>query len=193
MNPSSAENAALTSWSMPAQEGVRTRVRLGHSAQVQQRQCRDARAQVGARRLARVVGPRREVDDVVDQLERDADRLAEPHDRLDVFLGRARKQHPDPAGGRDQRPGLVARAPAGSARSGHHPDAGRSSRAAGRGRGARTSPPAARSPSRRATATILLARANSRSPVRIATELPQTVCALGTPRRICASSITSSW
>ena len=39
----------------------------------------------------------------------------------------------------------------------------------------------------------LLARANSRSPVRIATELPQTVCAVGTPRRICASSMTSSW
>ena len=38
-----------------------------------------------------------------------------------------------------------------------------------------------------------LARANSRSPVRIATELPHTVCALGTPRRICASSMTSSW
>ena len=40
---------------------------------------------------------------------------------------------------------------------------------------------------------VLLARANSRSPVRMATELPQTFCALGTPRRICASSITSSW
>ena len=37
------------------------------------------------------------------------------------------------------------------------------------------------------------ARANSRSPVRIATELPHTVCALGTPRRTCASSMTSSW
>jgi hypothetical protein len=39
----------------------------------------------------------------------------------------------------------------------------------------------------------LLARANNRSPVRIATELPHTVCALGTPRRIWASSMTSSW
>ena len=38
-----------------------------------------------------------------------------------------------------------------------------------------------------------LARANSRSPVRIATELPHTVCALGTPRRRSASSMTSSW
>jgi len=37
------------------------------------------------------------------------------------------------------------------------------------------------------------ARAKSRSPVRIATELPHTFWALATPRRMFASSMTSSW
>src|SRR6478736_250181 len=40
---------------------------------------------------------------------------------------------------------------------------------------------------------IWLARENSRSPVRIATLLPHTAWALGTPRRLSAASITSSW
>ncbi len=40
---------------------------------------------------------------------------------------------------------------------------------------------------------IWLAFENSRSPARIATLLPHTACALGTPRRTSASSMTSSW
>ncbi|CPU64680.1 Uncharacterised protein [Mycobacteroides abscessus] len=42
-------------------------------------------------------------------------------------------------------------------------------------------------------ATVDAARAKSRSPTMIATELPQTACADGAPRRTGAESMTSSW
>ena len=63
--------------------------------------------------------------------------------------------------------------------------AARWSRAAGRGTSRSNVSGLQLEPRARPVAAIsLLARAKSRSPVRIATELPQTVCALGTPRRM---------
>ena len=50
-----------------------------------------------------------------------------------------------------------------------------------------------RMPSGPRSAVIRLARAKSRSPVRIATLLPYVTWAAGTPRRTGASSMTSSW
>ena len=48
-----------------------------------------------------------QVDDVVDELERDADLLAEDHDGLFVFERRAGEHHAHLGGGGDQRAGLV--------------------------------------------------------------------------------------
>ena len=151
----------------------------------QQRQRGDAGAQVGAGHLAGLLGLRRQVDDVVDELERHADLLAELDDGLLERVGSAsEKMMPDLRGGGDERAGLV----------GEHLDVVRDrvvavARADGlvqlaEARAARRCRPAGGWRARRGRAMSWLARANSRSPVRIATELPHTVCALGTPRRM---------
>ena len=61
-------------------------IRLGGATQVEQRQGRHAGAQVGARHLAGLLDLGRQVDDVVDELEGDADPLAELLDRAAVLL-----------------------------------------------------------------------------------------------------------
>ena len=66
----------------PLEQVSRCRVRLRQLGEAQQRQRDDAGAQVGAGHLAGLVGLRRQVDDVVDELERDADLLAELDDGL---------------------------------------------------------------------------------------------------------------
>ena len=90
-----------------AQKLVGIRVGAGEAAQVEQREGRDARAQVGAGGLAGVVLRGGEVDHVVDQLEGDADLLAEVGDGLKVLLRRVGEQHADLGRGGDERSGLV--------------------------------------------------------------------------------------
>ena len=77
------------------------------AARGEHRQRRDALAQVGARRLAGLGRLARDVEDVVGQLERDADPLAEPGDESRRSSSAAGQNRAEPRRGRDQRAGLV--------------------------------------------------------------------------------------
>ena len=143
--------------------------------------------------LPGLAGLRRDVEDVVGQLEGRADLLTEGSQRL-LDLGRTRRR----TGPRTARTSRSAsrscpRPPTGSARAGPGPRVTpRVSRI-----WPSTSRPKVRAWIRTASgprsATRSEARANSQSPVRIATELSQRALALSAPRRRAASSITSSW
>ena len=108
-----------------------------------------ALAQVGARRLAGLHRLGGDVEQVVGELERDADRLAVPGQRLDVRRRRAGEHAAEPGRRRDQRAGLL----------GDHVQvvldrvavrAARRSRRSARAPAARTSAPAAAPPPARA-------------------------------------------
>ena len=113
---------------------------------------------------------------------------------VDDARRRAGEHRAEPAGGRDQRAGLVGEDRRGSASTGSSPSAGPDGLAdlAGAPAARRSAPGSARPPGRGRRA-ISDARANRKSPVRIATVLSQRALADGAPRRSGASSITSSW
>ena len=89
------------------QQRAGVRVGRGAAAEEQQRQGRHAGPQVGARVLAGVRLLRREVDHVVDQLERDADAAAEGGERLAGVIGGVREGGAPLRSGRDERARLV--------------------------------------------------------------------------------------
>ena len=167
----------------------------GRAARAQQhRQRRDALAQVGARRLAATRRSRGQVDQVVGQLERDADPLAV----LDAARRRPRRRQP--ANIAPNRPEVAISAPVLSASTLQVV----LDRVLVRRRGPTVSriwPVTSRSKvaactltaSGPSSATIDDARANSRSPVRMATVLPHRALALARRGAARAESMTSSW
>ena len=81
--------------------------RAGVPAHQQHRQGGDALAQVGAGGLARLGGLAEDVEQVVGELEGDAEPLAEPGQDVDGRLVGAGEQRAEPGRRRDQRAGLV--------------------------------------------------------------------------------------
>ena len=149
----------------------------------QRGQRRDALAQVGARRLAGLVAG--DVDDVVAELEDDADLLTELGHHLLHRRGGAGRSWPRTGPRSRSASRSCRRRPAGSGRAGPGRARDRRSRRSGPGRaGRRSGPGAGRTPGPR-SATMSEARANSRSPTRIATVLPQREFALdGAPAQL---------
>ena len=162
---------------------------LGH----QHRQRRHALAQVGAGRLAGLVGLGGDVEDVVGELEGRADDLAVRRERLDD-LGAWRRRTARRSGRRWRSASRSCRRrPRGSARAGPRPGPGVTV--------SRIWPSTSRvnvcawmrtaSGPRSAVSSEDFAK--RKSPVRIATWLSQRALAESAPRRRSASSMTSSW
>ena len=81
--------------------------RIGGTLRDQHRQRGHALAEVGAGRLAGLLGLRGDVEDVVGELEGDADLLAVLRERLDDVSRRPGEHRAVAGGGRDQRAGLA--------------------------------------------------------------------------------------
>ena len=160
---------------------------------VDHREVVDALDEVVAGRLAELLVGGDDVEHVVDDLERHAVAPAELGELLDAVAGQVADDPADPAGGGEQRRRLAL-----DRRRGTTPRCGRRRR-----RGAARAPrprtagrwwrPAGRPPRCRAPAAISDALARRKSPARIALRLPQRALTLSTPRRVSASSMTSSW
>src|SRR5690606_18103026 len=80
---------------------------LGENTEVDEREGRDTGAEVGARHLSGFFRLRRQVDDVVDELERDTDLLAVLDDGWFVRFVRAGEDDSGLRGSGDERTGLV--------------------------------------------------------------------------------------
>ncbi len=80
---------------------------VGGAAEQEVRHRRDAGAQVGAGHLAGLLGVGRQVDDVIQQLEGDADLLAELQHGVLVLVRRTGEHDAGLGGGGDERAGLV--------------------------------------------------------------------------------------
>ena len=163
--------------------------RVGRPAGQQGRQRRDALAKISSRRLAGLVAG--DVDDVVAELEDHPDLLAEVRHHSLQLRSRPGDLGAEQRRGRDQGAGLVGDDLAGSGRADLRRRGRRFRRSDPARAGRRFAPGAARTPDR-GRQTMSDARANSRSPTRIATVFPQREFALSEPRRIRASSMTSS-
>ena len=151
-----------------------------------QRQGDRAVEQVGAARLAGPLRRAGDVEDVVEQLEGEADlgaEVAQAPRRRGRAGRRTRTASPSSAG---SARGSAARRSRGRRRRG----AGPARRGRARPRRRRAARPRGASP---ASASRAKARENSRSPVATARSRPELAATVGRPRRSGASSRTSSW